>query len=261
VKSLIFILIAPVILATSNRLYALNFFDFDVDPYATEGRGIAEFEGTVSSVPDGLPAEGDSGAAATKWLTRTSLEFNYGLTHSFDVGYQLDLARPEDGSLEYAGSQFRAHQSFFDKAELPVDLGWVSELEWIRSPRFSEDTLELDFHPVVERDFGRFTIVLNPTFEEALVGPDQWQSIGFSYAGKMTYRWMRAISPGIEFYGEIGKITNPLRLSDQQHYLVPTVYVRLPNHVRFNVGVGFGLTSASDDVITKLQLEYDFATD
>ena len=63
-----------------------NFFDFEVDPYYTERRGIAEFEGTVSTVPDGQPVEGDSGAVATQWLTRASLELDYGVTDSLDAG-------------------------------------------------------------------------------------------------------------------------------------------------------------------------------
>ena len=47
-------------------------------------------------------------------------------------------------------------------------------------------------------------------------------------------------------------------LSAQQHYLVPTVYVRLPHRIRFKLGVGFGLTSSSDGVISKFQVEYDW---
>jgi hypothetical protein len=144
--------------------------------------------------------EGDSGAVATQWSTRASLELDYGVTDSLDAGYQLDLASSDFGSIRYAGSQFRLHGSLFDKAELPVDLGWVAELEWIRSPQYSENQLELDLHPVVERDFGRFTVDLNPTFEEGLVGSTQWQSIQFSYAAKVVYRWMRQVSPGIDFY-------------------------------------------------------------
>jgi hypothetical protein len=70
---------------------------------------------------------------------------------------------------------------------------------------------------------------------------------------------MRQVSPGIEFYGDIGKITDPERLSAQQHYLVPTVHVRLPHRIRFNLGVGFGLTSSSDGVISKFQVEYDWS--
>jgi hypothetical protein len=170
----------------------------------------------------------------------------------------LDLAHADAHSFEYAGSRFRLRGSLFEKAELPVDLGWYAELEWQRQPRFTGNELEVDLRPIIERDFGRFTVSLNPILEKALVGPDHNKGFEFQYAAKLSYRWMPLFSPALEFYGDMGKIDDSDPLRAQQHYIFPAFDMRLPGGWRFNVGAGAGLTRGSDRVIVKANIEFEW---
>jgi hypothetical protein len=251
------IVVLAVCLAAHSSADAFNFFDLEVDPYHTEGYGVAEFEWIQGFVPKGHDATEDMGLATDR-LSRTSLELTYGVADHVDAGAQLDLAHANGESFEFAGSQFRLHGNFFEKGELPLDLSWAAELEWLRSPRFSEHALELDLHPIIERDFGRFTLTANPIFEKALTGGGT--GIEFQYAAGVVYRWLPLISPAIEFYGDIGKLTRPATLSQQQHYIVPVILMRLPRRLRLNFGPGFGLTRRSDPVIAKFEVEFEWPT-
>jgi len=246
-----FILLAP-------PAYALNFFELEVYPYQTEGPGVAELEWQQNFVPKGRGAEEDEPEFPSDSMYRSSFELTYGLSEKLEGAVYLDLAHPNAHSLEYAGSRYRLRGRVFEKGELPVDFGWYLELEWSRSPEFEENELEIEFRPIIERDFGRFTVSLNPMFEKAIfVGPDRNKGFEFNYGTKISYRWEPWFSPGIEFYGDVGHPNDTDPISAQQHYIFPVIDMRLPGGIRANFGAGFGLTAGSDRIITKFNFELE----
>ena len=68
----------------------------------------------------------------------------------------------------------------------------------------------------------------------------------------------RNLVPGVEFFGDAGQIRRFDPARAQQHYVFPTLYGRLARGLKFVVGPGFGLTRASDPVIVRLGVEYEF---
>ena len=156
-------------------------FEFEVYPYQTLGKGVIELESLNSFVPDGH-AEGDEGTSSGDFpsdkMYRTALELTYGLTDKIEAAAYLNLAHPNGSSLQYAGSKYRLRGSLFEQGQLPVDLGWYVELEWNRTPQFDESELELEIKPIIEKDFGRVEIDLNPKFVKGdLRGSRQEQGI------------------------------------------------------------------------------------
>jgi hypothetical protein len=252
-----FLCTAALVCFIASPAFAFNFFELEVYPYQTEGKGVAELEWLQSIVPKGH-TQAEEGAFATDSLYRSSFEVTYGLTEHIEAAAYLDIAHPNAHSLEYAGSRFRLRGSLFEKGELPIDLGWYAELEWQRVPEFADNELEVDLRPIVERDLGRFTLSLNPIFEKALAGPGHNKSFEFDYAAKVLYRWKPELSPSIEFYGDVGRITDTDPLRDQQHYIGPVIDTRLPSGFRFSVGPLFGLTRAADQILVKFNLEYEW---
>ena len=111
--------------------------------------------------------------------------------------------------------------------------------------------------PIVERDFGRFSLVLNPVFEKPLYGRGHYQGFEFGYRNGAYYRWLKSLSPGVEFYGGIGSIDDNDPLSEEQHYIFPVVWGELPYGFEYNVGPGFGLTKGSDHVLIKFNIEIE----
>src|SRR5207249_11777100 len=223
----------------------------------TEGQGLHEVETLTTFVANGRrpneeEAEGEE--PRRHRLLRTTVEYNYGLTDKIDVAAYTDLARENGDELEYAGSRMRARGALFEKGRYPLDLGWYVEAEM---PHQGESDLELEFRPIVSRDLGRFSVDLNPAFELPTVSEER-RTLEFNYAARVYYRLSRRLQPAIEFFGGIGQIRDLDASREQQHYVFPSLYGQITRGVRFVLGPVFGLTRASDQVIVKFQVEYEF---
>ena len=68
---------------------------------------------------------------------------------------------------------------------------------------------------------------------------------------------MRALTPGVEFYGGAGNINNSEPTKEQRYCILPVVKGELPHGLEYNFGVGVGLTSGSDHVVVKFNVELE----
>ena len=239
--------------------HALNFFELEVYPATTEGQGLHEFETHSTFVANGrTPTEEERAGEDVRrhHLFRTSLEYNYGLTDKIDVAAYVDTQWESGKAPEYAGCRFRARGALFDKGQMPVDLGWYFEVE---VPEHDNAKLELEFRPIVSRDFGRFTVDLDPSFELPTVTRSEPRTFEFNYGARLMYRWRPDLQPAIEFFGDVGHIRNTDPAHDQEHYVFPMLMGRLGQGVSFQVGPGFGITPSSDKVILRARFEYEFS--
>lgn len=243
------------VLTTSGAWAGSQSFDWLVDQVPEMSPGTVDSTLIQSYVPKGHGAGAD-GTVATGNLTRTAVRTMYGLTDHVALMYQLNLARPNGQSYQYEGSEFGAHFRFYEGEGWK--LGGAVEIEWQRAPGFVEDALGLDLHPIVERDFGPVTVLLNPIVEKSLVGPDQGRGMDAGYAAQVLYHFMDRYSAGLEFYGDKGRILDGGSPHTQDHYIMPVVNGSFGGF-DLSAGPGFGLTSASDRVVLKFNLRYAFA--
>jgi hypothetical protein len=181
-------------------------------------------------------------------------EFTYGLTDRIEAAAYLNLAKPNAHGLTYAGSKFRLRGRLFDEDVLPIDLGWYLEMEYRRNPQFNDQTLEFEMRIPMQKDIGPYSILFNPIFEKPVTGSEKHLGFEFGYSAAVYYRWMRALSPGVEFYGGIGLINHIDPHNEQQHYIFPVVKGELPYGIEYNFGVGVGLTTGSDPVVVKFNV-------
>ncbi len=250
-----------ILLCPDHAAAQVDPWEFEVYPYATEQRGVAELEVDNAVVANGHNQGADgtaSGTFSSQGIWYNQWELTYGLTDRVEAAAYLNLAQPSGRGYWYAGSKYRLRGRLFDEGALPVDLGWYLELEWHKTPQFDDDPLELELRPIVEKDIGRFSIVLDPKFEKPIfTGPNQNKGFKFGYASGIYYRWMRYLSPGVEFYGGVGYIDDNDPLSAQQHYILPVIWGELPHGFEYSIGPGFGLTRGSDHVILKFNLELE----
>jgi hypothetical protein len=238
---------------------ALNFFELEVYPATTEGQGLHEVELHSTYVPVGRKAtEGEvSGEELRRQgLFRTSLEYNYGLTDKIDIAAYLDLAWPNADQPQYMGNRFRARGALFDKGRFPVDVGWYFEVE---VPQKDDAKLELEFRPIVSRDFGRFTVDIDPAFELPTVTETERRTFQFNYGARILYRLSPLLQPALEVFGDIGHIRDVDPSKEQEHYIFPMLFGHLAQGLYYQVGPGFGLTRASDTMILRARFEYEFS--
>ncbi len=248
-------------LCATRAAAQLDPYEFEVYPYATESRGMIEVETDNAVVTNGHSQAGNGTASAASypsqgmWYGGEAL--TYGLTDRIEAAAYVTFAQPSGHGFWWAGDKFRLRGRLFDQDVLPIDLGWYVELEWHKTPQFDDADLELELKPIIEKDFGRVSLMLNPVFEKPLYGRGHDQGFEFGYRNGIYYRWMRYLSPGLEFYGAAGLIDDNDPLNRQQHYIFPVLWGELPHGIEYNFGPGFGLTRGSDRVIVKFNLELE----
>ena len=64
----------------------------------------------------------------------------------------------------------------------------------------------------------------------------------------------------MEYYGDMGALEQLPSIQRQQHFIVPAVNLDLDPRLEINLGVGFGLTRASNGVFLKSILGWTFDT-
>ena len=179
-------------------------WEFEVYPYATAPRGMAELEISNAVVTRGHGEGGEGTARGTfpsQGIWYNAYEFTYGLTDRIEAAGYLTMARPSGHAFQRAGEKFRLRGRLFDEGVLPVNLGWYAELECQRTPQFDDASRELELRVVLEKDFGAFSVMANPKFEKVLSGAGKHQGFEFGYVAGVYYRRTRRCSPGLELYG------------------------------------------------------------
>ena len=99
---------------------------------------------------------------------------------------------------------------------------------------------------------GRFAFAFNPIldFDLAGAGAGGWPS--FEPALSALFVVDGLLSAGLEYYGDLGPIDQPLPASAQQHYFFEVVNVLAWRRIELNLGVGEGLTAASNPFVVKM---------
>jgi hypothetical protein len=247
-------------ISASRAAAQVDAWEFEVYPYATEERGVLEVESLNSVIANGHNTGFNgtsSGEFASQAMYRSAIEVTYGLTDRIEAAAYLTTAQVSGHGFWYSGSKYRLRGRLLDEETLPINLGWYAELEWHHTPQFDNADLELELRPIIEKDFGPFSFMVDPIFEKSLAGAGHNQGFEFGYASGAYYRWRRYLSPGVEFYGGVGLIDDNDPLSAQQHYVFPVVWGELPHGLEYNIGPGIGLTRGSDHVIIKFNFEIE----
>jgi hypothetical protein len=239
----------------SSSAYALSYFELETYPYKTASRGEWEVENFTTYTSRGSKdlEEPDN----NKGLARSTLELTYGITDKTEVAYYRDYERARGENFEHAASRYRIRTRFYEKGELPVDLGLYAELE---SSRGEETDLEGELRGIIEADFGRWTLDVNPIFERVLrgTGPERDEGWTFGYALSLIYRGSEYWQPRLDFFGGFGPLRHFDPHDEQKHLISPAVDFRLGHRLFATLGLGFGLTDATEQRLVRARLEWEF---
>jgi len=189
-------------------------------------------------------------------LSQHALELEYGVTDRWMISGYLDFEDHPDGELQYA--QFRAVMSryrLFEQGERFMDTAIYFEY-YIPQASYQRDE-KLEARLIFEKDLLPFVVRLNPILEKTLSGADVNEGVELEYAAGV-YTPVGAVKVGLEAYGKLGEFGNLKPWDAQEHYVFPDVEFRLGRHVEMNLGVGMGLTQASDDLLVKTIIKYEF---
>lgn len=193
-----------------------------------------------------------------KGLVNHLLEVEYGITDRWTVAAYADFLQPAQEELKLVqGHVVGVRYRFFEKGERFFDPTFYVEYYMPRKSYLGENKDRVEARIILEKDFGDAALKLNPKLEKVVSGPDVAEGMEFEYAASFYFEFSRKFEAGVETYGAMGEFSSFKPGNEQLHYVMPAVEAKLLKSLSWNLGVGFGLTEASDKTVVKSILEWE----
>jgi len=206
-----------------------------------EKRGALGVELHVNATPSGRSTPDYPGEVTPYHGLRVTPEISTGLARDWDAGIYLPFVRNADGTTYAAGVKFRLKW-------LPLRPGaggdgWFAGLNGevaFVDPRFEESGRGGELRPIVGYRRGGWLVSFNPIPLRRLAEP-QRGVVSFAPALKVSRSIGDRKALGIEYYADLGRVSDFSSPSEQSH----TLYAVLDTPW-LNFGVGRGLNAATD---------------
>ena len=231
-------------------LWAQDPFEIHVLEYEPMHEGEFTFENHLNYVAV-------NAAGGARSVFHDTYELTAGIAEEFSFGVMQLNARMPGGPLESAGWRFVPHFYVPRSWHWPVGVGLVAEFAF-ENPAWEANSRSMTILPVLEKRFGLVQVDLNPTFGRALHGRDTGHGWGFGLAARVGFEGKKRFTPSLEYYGDWGPLPGFEPLVGQMHQILPGGDIRLWRNVLWSVGVGVGITPATDRIVYKSRLEISF---
>jgi hypothetical protein len=186
-----------------------------------------------------------------------TIELTHGFTPWFEAAWYTFTSVQRGADWNWVGNHLRPRLRAPPSWQWAVGASLSFEFGYQRRA-FSTDTWTLEIRPIIDRRSGPWYWAVNPALERAFEGASTVSGFTFAPNAALTYDVTPVVTAGLEYYGSLGPVTGFAPLAAQQHQLFPTIDLNLSPDVEFNVGVGVGLTAATDRLILKLITGYRF---
>jgi hypothetical protein len=241
----------------AREAHALDPFEIEVYDATTNGPGVPGIELHVNSVLSGLrtalPPE-----LPPNHQTHFTLEPSFGLTTWWELGGYVQFALRADGAFDYAGVKLRTKFVRPPTGDSPFGVG--VNLEISRLPEtYDRDRWGGEIRPIATAATrgGRLFFSVNPIIDLSLAGPEAHRAPSLEPAATALYVIGDLCSVGLEYYANLGPIGDWLPANEQQHYLYEVVNVLKWRRWEINLGLGEGLTEASNRLVGKMIVGFE----
>ena len=174
-------------------------------------------------------------------------ELAYGVTDWYEIGFYAPFAVDSSGTFLPGGFKLRHLFVSPHAAERKFFYGLNIEMSY-QAPRFSESAFGLELRPILGvRDSG-WEFIVNPIIDVSF-GPSG--AAAFAPALRLAHDVGGDVMLGVEYYANIGPIGNFSPVDGQGHNAFAVIDFKAFG-LDVNFGLGFGLTDASDKIVTKL---------
>jgi hypothetical protein len=182
-----------------------------------------------------------------------TLEFTHGFTPWFETGFYVFSSIQPGNGWQWVGDHIRPRVRAPEEWHWPVGVSLSMEVGYQRR-NYSEDTWTWEIRPIIDKQWGRWYVALNPTLGLSLHGANSNRGFDFAPSLKLSYDITKVVAAGIEYYSDLGPLTHFESLSAQQHQIMPTIDLNVSPKWEINFGVGIGLTAGTDDLLVKFIL-------
>jgi hypothetical protein len=180
-------------------------------------------------------------------------EWAYGVVPWFEAGLYLPLySLADNGSLTFNGLKLRALFVEPDAANRRVFFGLNFEFSY-NTEHWDSNRYTQEMRPIIGWHLGQLDIIVNPILDNTYKG---FSKLDFAPATRVAYNINKRWAIAAEEYDDFGPLRGFYPPSRQQHQLFGVFdYGGKPWTIEG--GIGFGLTSATDDLVLKLILSRD----
>jgi hypothetical protein len=251
---MLLVLLAALAPAPSAR--AIDFYEIQIYSAETAPLGHLQLELHSNSVTTATGEE--TREQINPYQVHETLEATFGVLPWAEIGQYFATAKLDNGRYEYAGSRSKFHFGIPQTQDWPVSFGGNLELDYMRRAA-EENPMTLEIRPIAESRIGKLTVIGNFAFEKPFSGPGTHKGVTFEPSGELEYnKFFWWLSPAVEYYGDMGAVSGLPGLQHQQHFIVPALNFDLVGQLEMNVGVGIGLTRASNGTFVKSILGWTF---
>ncbi len=152
---------------------------------------------------------------------------------------------------QWVGDHIRPRVRIPEDWHWPVGLSLSTEVGY-QQRKFSEDTWTWELRPIIDKQWGRWYFALNPALELSLEGENAGQGFALAPSGKVSFDLTRWLSLGVEYYASLGPVRHLDPWDQQEQQIFPALDFNVSPDWEINLGVGFGLTHSTDDLVGKL---------
>ena len=206
------------------------------------------FDGTREIIDGVLP---------TNHVFHETIEITHGWTSWFETGFYIFNTIGNANRTSYVGSHIRPRVKAPKKWNWPVGVSLSLEAGFQKT-KYSEDDWSLEIRPIVDKQFNKWYLSFNPTFEKSFHGANKNEGFVFAPNVKTSYNFTSIIAAGIEYYGALGTLFRYQSYQAQQHQLFVAADITWSPDWELNFGYGWGLTESTDNAIAKVILGYRF---
>jgi hypothetical protein len=239
-----------ILLMISGSSTAQNNYEIQVYSSPTQAKGSTMFELHSNYTINGSTDMVD-GVIPSNHSLHETVEITTGITSIFETGVYLFTNYTPGYGYQIVGAHIRPRVMAPAEWGIPFGLSLSVEVGY-QKPAYADETWSLEIRPIIDKQWGNFYASFNPTFGIALKSQYNNSVPTFEPNVKLSYNVLKNAAFGVEYYGDMGPVTN-FDQGPQQNHALFLVY-DLQNNAKWelNAGVGFGLTPSTDPLVVKL---------
>lgn len=180
-------------------------------------------------------------------------ELAYGITKWWELGFYFPFAFTGNGEFLLNGAKIRNLFVVPDAAKRDFFYGVNFELSY-QTPPFSQSRYMLEIRPIIGVRNKEWEFIVNPIVDLTF---GEFGQQDFAPAARLARNLGEDRFVGIEYYADLGQIGNFLPFQQQSHQIFAVTDFKV-DKVDVELGLGYGLTSASDRLVAKAILGYAF---
>jgi len=206
----------------------------------------------LNYIPLGLKDPPFPGGLVSNHSLNGTPEFAYGVTDWWEVGLYLPFSIQDQ---KFYSDAFKLRTLFVsphaDQREFFYGVNFEFSNE---TPPFAQTRFALEIRPIIGIRGSDYEFIVNPIVD---VGFGKYGEADFAPAARVARKVGQDLWAGLEYYSNFGKIGDFPKFADQQHTLFAVTDFKL-GVFDVDLGVGYGLTPASDRWVVKTIIGYAF---